>query len=742
LPETNESNSTPIEKESADRAVRDLFESALGLDDHAREHLLRATDAAAAVVAEVRALFDRLDADETRDPGDAGWRRDPRLGTVIVGHDRRWRLIRVLGEGGSGRVYEGCPVDPDEADESAVAIKILDRHRATPEKLARFRDELRALRAVDHPGVVREIDADLDPDTRLDPQPDPQPDPWIATELVVGARPITEHVLDLPEGPDRIDTILDLVEQLADAVAAAHRAGIIHRDLKPSNVLVGSDGRVRVIDFGVARLQGLGTDGPTLSIDRTREGDLIGTPAYMAPEQVDPTLGPISPATDVYAIGVIAYRLLTDRLPYAIGDTLLSAAQAIRYVPPRQVRRVGPKTLDPVTDLIARCLAKTPTDRPADAEACAAALRSAREASLDPRPGLTTPTHSPRRRGTRVAAASFILLAGITAIAVRRPEPGTVPGSIEEPTASHPDMPATSSAGDGVQDMKSQAFLASMAAMSATMACAADLPNLMVNGSFEQGWIGGNDGPCKRVLSNGSTTITGWTVTGGSWRIDWLDRSPGCFDYGFLPTDGVRYLDLKGSVCPSCNNNGGVLQDVATTAGGTYTLIFDFRGDNNGQHDIGIEIDGLPTYRTPSSSVPAWETIAMTFEATNAKTRIHFFSPQDQAGDSSPILDHVRLYDGDCNGDGIADLDQISDGTLVDIDGSFVPDCCENGTDCAACPGNLTKDNQINAADLGILLAVWGDPAQFPAADINGDGHVNAADLGLLLGNWGPCPGG
>jgi serine/threonine protein kinase len=750
----DESNQTPIEKETADRAVRDLFESALGLDDHAREHLLRATDAAATVVAEVRALLDRLDADETRDPGEIDWTRDPRLGRVIVGHDRRWRLRRVLGEGGSGRVYEGCPVDPDEPDQPAVAIKILDRSRATPEKLARFRDELRALRSVDHPGVVREIDADLDPDgedvdrtdphsdPQPDPQPDPRPDPWIATELVVGARPITEHVLDLPEGPDRIDTILDLIKQLAEAVAAAHLAGIIHRDLKPSNVLVGSDGRVRVIDFGIARLQGMGLDGPTLSIDRTRDGDLVGTPAYMAPEQVDPTLGPISPATDVYAIGVIAYRLLTDRLPYAIGDTLLSAAQAIRYVPPRQVRVVDTQTLEPVTDLIARCLAKTPTDRPANAEACAAALGSARAATLDPPLRLTTHTDSPRRRGTRVAAASFVLLAGITAIAVRRPEPGTVPGSIEEPTASHPDMPATSNAGDGVEDMKSTVLMASVAVMSANLACAVELPNLITNGSFEEGWIGGNDGPCKRVLSSGSTTITGWTATGGSWRIDWIDRSPGCFDYGFLPTDGVRYLDLKGSVCPSCNNNGGVCQDVATAAGGTYTLIFDFRGDNNGQQDIGIEIDGLPTYRTPSSSVPEWETIAMTFEATGAKTQIHFFSPQDQTGDSSPILDHVRLYDGDCNSDGIADLDQIGDGTLEDIDGSFVPDCCENGTDCAACPGNLTKDNQVNAADLGILLAVWGDSAQFPAADINSDGHVDAADLGLLLGNWGPCPGG
>jgi hypothetical protein len=290
--------------------------------------------------------------------------------------------------------------------------------------------------------------------------------------------------------------------------------------------------------------------------------------------------------------------------------------------------------------------------------------------------------------------------------------------------------------------MKSKSLLASMAAMSSTMACAAELPNLIVNGSFEQGWVGGNDGPCKRVLSGGSTTIPGWTVVGGSYCIDWYDTSTGCSENRRPASEGVLYLDLKGSYCESCNNNGGVRQDVPTMPMNIYSLILDHRGTNSGNDDIGIEIENtIDTFRSNMVD-PEWETIAISFVATDGSTRLHIFSPQHQSGSGLPGLDNVRLHDGDCNNDGVADLDQIADGTLTDTDGSFVPDCCEQGTDCSPCLGNLTKDNQVNAADLGILLAVWGDSAQFPAADINGDGHVNAADLGLLLSNWGPCPGG
>lgn len=452
MPETEESNQAPDpHRVGKDRAVRDLFARAVGLEGDARERLLRADDADETVVSEVRRLLDRLEDTERADEVDRSWRTDPRLGRIVVGHERRWRLRAVIGEGGSGRVYEGI----DEAGGPPVAIKIIDRDRATAERLARLHDEHRALRAVDHTGVVRPIDAGLEMEA--------DDDPWIATELVVGGCPVTEFVLDLPDGPDRIATILDLVADLADAVAAAHQAGIVHRDLKPSNVLVDRDGRLRVIDFGIARLQGVGSDGPTLSIDRTREGDLVGTPAYMAPEQVDAMLGPIGPATDVHAIGVLTHRLLTDRLPYAIGDTLLSAAQAIRFVPPRPLLRskTDETTLPPaVTDLLMQCLAKSPAERPSDAEDFRVALAHARAGAHRSR---LRPSHH-RRRVPRAAAASLVALVGLAVIAVFRPDPGAVPGRTEDRPPSGPDTPATSNAGDGVEDMQRSLTAASLAA--------------------------------------------------------------------------------------------------------------------------------------------------------------------------------------------------------------------------------------------------------------------------------------
>ena len=812
MPETDESNQTPIEKETADRAVRDLFESALGLDDHAREHLLRATDAGATVVAEVRALLDRLDADETRDPGEIDWTRDPRLGRVIVGHDRRWRLIRVLGEGGSGRVYEGCPVDPSQAGECSVAIKILDRRRATPEKLARFRDELRALRSVDHPGVVREIDADLDPDGenvgRTDPQADPRQDPWIATELVVGARPITEHVLDLPEGPDRIDTILDLIKQLAEAVAAAHLAGIIHRDLKPSNVLVGSDGRVRVIDFGVARLQGMGLDGPTLSIDRTREGDLIGTPAYMAPEQVDPSLGPISPATDVYAIGVIAYRLLTDRLPYAIGDTLLSAAQAIRYVPPRELGGTADPLSERLTRPIERCLKKNPAERPSDArsflmevgEHCRSIIKSER----------------PPRRPGRWAAAVFVVTLGVigTTLSIR----GST-DAVSEPRKEHESAP------NGIQDMTTRRKILSMIALSTACASlpdevmAHDCNNDGINDAcqIDDGFLVDADGSgvpdcceagepcapsyardilsCDPMLYHGLGTRSNLSVNQG-WLMEAGDGLYGGnvtrniegavingdgavhFDEGWLsiPTNPVfdagtlaqmtiecwirpdlSLTDYSYPVSNGLDYRNGFWAMAVSRQYPELELVstaFTFRNNCSG---VVWKEDGTP--------LNEWYHVALVFDSISQTQKLYvdgslYLEDENQAcpGQSdSPLylgrhglssfpywyrgdMDEFALYDRELSAEEIRRHTLRGINGFVDENGDGVDDLMESLT-CLSCPGNLTKDNQVNAADLGILLAVWGDPAQFPDADLNKDGNIDAADLGLLLGNWGLCPG-
>lgn len=814
MPETDESNRNAHDAGGDVRAVRDLFESALGLDEHAREHLLRAGDAAETVVAEVRRLLDRLDAAEQADPAEPGWKNDPRLGRVVVGHERRWRLVRVIGEGGSGRVYEGL----DEGGGPSVAIKIIDHARATGERLARLHDEHRALRAVDHPGVIRPIDARLDSDAN--------DDPWIATELVVGGRPVTEFVLDLPDGPARVATILDLVADLAEAVAAAHRVGIVHRDLKPSNVLVDRDGRLRVIDFGIARLQGLGRDGPTLSIDRTREGDLVGTPAYMTPEQVDATLGPIGPATDVHAIGVLAHRLLTDRLPYAIGDTLLSAAQAIRFVPPRPLHQFATdETALPaaVADLLTQCLAKSPTERPGDAEAFRDALAHARAGTRRPR----TESFQHRRRGTRAAAASFIVLAGAAAITITalRPDPGAVPGRTEDRPPSGPDMPATTSAGDGVEEMRLNA--ADLISVLAIGLCASSVQADDCNGDgiqdacqISSGYLTDADGngipdccdagePCGATYSSEILLsepmlyhrLGGDSLT--SENLGWLGPAgDGIFggnvvrniNGGITDDDGaVRFEQGSISIAPNTEFNAGAAPQMTVefwirpefsqlVYGYPVSNGFDYR---NGFWGVVVRKFNGSTLASPGftfrnncdgfdwnpsgAAANEWfhlavrhDFVSMTYEIfMNGESYFESTSNHCPGNNGASLhlgrhglpsfpywfigdMDEFALYDHALSNDEIRRRAIRGSMGFVDLDKNGVDDLFQSMT-CDSdlpCPGNLTKDDMVNAADLGILLAVWGDASQFPAADVNQDGNVDAADLGLMLGNWGPCPGG
>ena len=265
--------------------------------------------------------------------------------------------------------------------------------------------------------------------------------------------------------------------------------------------------------------------------------------------------------------------------------------------------------------------------------------------------------------------------------------------------------------------------------------CRGSVAELIVNGSFEDGFPGGNDGPCKYVGSGGSTVIPGWVIVGGSFCIDWLY---GCDD-GPEPSDGLGQIDLQGSFCPSCNNNGGVRQSVAVPGAGTYTLVLDLRHTTAENDSAIVSIDGVEHEFFGTSDETVWDTRAIVFDAKSDTVDLYIFSPTRHSGVSFPRLDNVRMYEADCNGDGIVDLEQIESGVLLDLDGSFVPDCCE-GDVRPICVGDLDLDGVVGATDLGIMLAVWGTDGLGYDADLNGDGTVNAADLGLLIGAWGPCP--
>jgi serine/threonine protein kinase/tetratricopeptide (TPR) repeat protein len=207
-----------------------------------------------------------------------------------------YRIRRVLGEGGMGVVYLGARDDLG----SVAAIKILRDAWLSPARRERFASEPRTLAQLNHPCIAHLYDADtLDDGT-----------PWFAMEYVEGI-PLTaycsEHALGIPER-------LRLFRQVCEAVQHAHQHLVVHRDLKPSNILVAPDGVVKLLDFGIAKqLESL-----DLAQDQTRTGLRLMTPAYAAPEQIRGS--GIGIHTDVYALGVVLYELLADRLPFELSN--------------------------------------------------------------------------------------------------------------------------------------------------------------------------------------------------------------------------------------------------------------------------------------------------------------------------------------------------------------------------------------------------------------------------------------
>ena len=260
---------------------------------------------------------------------------------------QRYRVQRLLGRGGMGAVY----LADDEVLGELVALKVISSAFAADEQamVARFRREAAAARKVSSPNVIRIHDLGEAHAGLL----------YLSMEYFAG-RTLSEVIAQ--RGIVPMDSAVDTLKQIATGLEAAHEAGVIHRDLKPHNVLVGERGAVKIIDFGLAttaRGEGL-----------TATGAILGTPHYMAPEQVRGK--PCDARTDIYSFGALAYHLVTGRPPFggdnaiAIGFAHLSEVPT----PPRELRKELPEKLN---DAILAALSKEPKDRPASANAFVAA---------------------------------------------------------------------------------------------------------------------------------------------------------------------------------------------------------------------------------------------------------------------------------------------------------------------------------------------------------------------------------
>ena len=254
----------------------------------------------------------------------------------------RYVLGELLGRGGMGAVHRAF----DERLQRDVAVKVLPR---SDEGLGeRLRQEARVLARLDHPALVRVLDADED---------DGQP--FIVMDLVEGETLAAR----LADGPVDEPTMRSVVRQVAEGLVHAHDQGVIHRDLKPANLIIEDDGRVRVVDFGIARL----TDATGL----TRPGTAVGTAAYLAPEQLRGT-GEIGPPADVYTLGLVALEALTAARPYT-GEPVETALARLERAPeiPDHLPAPWPELLTSMTALepAARPTAQEVVDRLGDGAA-------------------------------------------------------------------------------------------------------------------------------------------------------------------------------------------------------------------------------------------------------------------------------------------------------------------------------------------------------------------------------------
>lgn len=219
-----------------------------------------------------------------------------------------YKLLSTLGEGGCGIVYLA---DQKRPVKRRVAIKVIKPGMDSKQVIARFKAEEQALALLDHPNISRVFSAGTTEAGR----------PYFVMEYVKGV-PITEHC---DRHKLKIEDRLDLFLQVCDAIQHAHQKGIIHRDIKPSNILVpieGDSAMLKVIDFGVAKAISQPLTERTLF---TEQGQLIGTPEYMSPEQAEMTAQGIDTRSDIYSLGVLLYELLTGALPFD-EETLRKAA--------------------------------------------------------------------------------------------------------------------------------------------------------------------------------------------------------------------------------------------------------------------------------------------------------------------------------------------------------------------------------------------------------------------------------
>jgi formylglycine-generating enzyme required for sulfatase activity/dienelactone hydrolase len=313
-------------------------------------------------------------------------------GTVEGQRLSHYTIVAKIGEGGMGAVYRAT----DSRLNRTVAIKILPAHAATnPDRQRRFVQEAQSASALNHPNIVHIYDIDTADDVT-----------FIAMEFVDG------RALDavIADSPIPMAQALDYAIQAAGALAAAHQAGIVHRDVKPANILVNRSGQVKVLDFGLAKLMHPAGDTETFAPTKaptpaTAVGVVVGTPAYMSPEQADGRY--VDAHSDVFSFGAVLYEMLSGRRAFN-GSSPLSIMAAVLQHQPTPLATLCPGIPPPLDRVVTRCLEKDPARRYPSASELHAALEECRASlsvTVQPRAG----------RVSRPVVAALVIVALLAA---------------------------------------------------------------------------------------------------------------------------------------------------------------------------------------------------------------------------------------------------------------------------------------------------------------------------------------
>jgi len=314
------------------------------------------------------------------------------VGTIL---NNTYRVERLLGEGGMGAVYEVS----HQRIRRRFALKVLRAEISrNAEAVARFRREAEVTSGLGHPGIVEVTDFDVSKDGQH----------YLVMELLEG-----ESLEQAMERPMRLGVVVEILEQVASALQAAHEAGVVHRDLKPQNIMLarrGDQRQAKILDFGISKILGVQTD-------LTRTGVMLGTPFYMSPEQASEQSASADPRADIFSLGAIVYKMLVGRPPFA-GTSLAAIVHKVVYEAPPDMRELRPDLPEAVVRAVERALSKNPAERQSSAVELARELAAGATDALDRAP--------PTVRGLPVTGpdlARLTTLRGATGEVELPPEP-------------------------------------------------------------------------------------------------------------------------------------------------------------------------------------------------------------------------------------------------------------------------------------------------------------------------------